>query len=80
MAAISDHYCERFHSLTISQAIHGEILFSEASLKEKHELKEENSKTDLSCRLGRYIDNLLVPGTEMKKVMCAYNGVWERLR
>lgn len=53
-------------SVTIAQAVHGELLFSEASLSEKTELEERNLQTVLKCR---YIDDLFVLGTDRPKVM-----------
>lgn len=64
------------HSVTISQAVHGEPSFSDASLSEKSKIKEGNSRTDVACRFGRYIDDFFVFGTNKRNVMRTYDKVW----
>lgn len=65
-----------YHTVIISQAIHGELLFSEVSLSEKMELKERDLRTELRRRLGRYIENFSFLGTEKRKMMRTYHRVW----
>lgn len=63
------------HSLTISKTIHGELLLSAMSVREKYELKERNSQSDLMCRLGWYIADFLALATGKRKVMKTYDCV-----
>lgn len=64
------------YSVTISQAIHGELLFSEASLSEKDEVKEGKLQINMKFRFGRYINSFFVLGSDRRKVMRTYGRVW----
>lgn len=50
---------KRSQSVETAQAIHGELLFCKASMRNEHELKESNSCTNLKCHFVRYIDDFL---------------------
>ena len=64
------------HSVAVSQAVHGEILFAEAGLDPKDEVREGNSKTRMAVRFGRYIDDFFIFGTSKRRVCRAYDKVW----
>lgn len=57
------------HSVKILQAVHGELLFFELSLDERHEVKEGSLSTNLKCHFGRYIDDFFVFRTDKRRVM-----------
>lgn len=64
------------HSVTISHAIHEELLFSEASPSRKGTLKKKNPYTDLFSRFGWYTDDFFVLGTDKWRAMRIYNHIW----
>jgi len=66
------------HSVTISQAIHGEILYGRAGLNKELEITGGNSNSDLRCRFGRYIDDFFVFGTDGEEVERVYNEVYRK--
>lgn len=63
-------------TVTISHTINENHLFTAASLIKKEKLKENNSPTDRTCRLSRYIRDLFVLWTDNWKVIRTYNRVW----
>lgn len=51
------------------QALRGEFLFSDASLNEKHQIKERNSQIKLKLSFSGYADEFSVLQPNKRKVM-----------
>lgn len=48
------------HSVVISQLIVEQIVFADAVLPTDADIKEYNSRSDLECRFGRYVDDIVL--------------------
>lgn len=69
-------YMEWSHSVIISWAINAEIIYAEANLDVKDELRGGNLKTRMKCRFGRDIDDFFIFGKSRKRWMKAYDLVY----
>lgn len=63
------------HSVIKSQAISHEVLFTEAGLDPKYEINTGNPRAGLRFRFCVYIDDILVLGTDLRKVIQFQNRV-----
>ena len=67
------------HSVTIAQATHGHILFNEAELDPRHEIRNSLPCRGLECRFGLYIDDFSTFGTNERMVQKTYDRVFHAM-